>query len=1103
MKAKLIPAIGLLFLGASLARADFNPIPLTPGSYNQDMVVEQSAPPAPASLTTATLDSGTGNSGNTWYERGYNTSDLASGLPPHGTTFTSTSQADHSYAMAPGYWSNDAILIASDVSSATITLTPANPYSKLSFLSSAGHGPVVVNYTVHHADSTTESGSISVPDWFGSGTLALGVGGRVDVGSQSIQDFGAGGLPYLFSQDITLTDTASAVMSIDLSYVSGGSACILALSGSTGGAFTPITFTGYNEDMVVEATGVLHGAYTTASMDGGTANNGDSWYEQGYNASAPSTGLPAAGSTFVSQAAGDHNYTMAPSYTANNAAFIDGTHSATLTPAAPNAFSALSLLTAAGNGPVGVDYKVHYADGTTEIGYLSAPDWFFNNPVTYVANGRVDVNSGAFDSVNGNNPRLYSVDIALGNPGSAVTSIDLSYDPGNSGGRVAVMALSGLPTFSSPTAPFNAAASPLVQTQYVGGTATFSVTASGTPPLSYQWLKGTSALGGKTGVSLSLAGLALGDAGSYSCIVSNSTGLTATSGVVVLTVLSLPLGYSGTTLGDQPLAYYRLNEPGPLLVQVATNLGSFGASGNGTHFPGLTHQVPGAIVGDPDTAAEYSAIDPVSDDGAVSTIVPYLPALNPAASFSVELWLKPTVQGNLGNAQAPLNNQYNDGSGNRFGWDFFQRAAANQTPDSHGPGYSFRMFNGTAGSEDQTTVFNITGGNYVVGQWSHLVAVYDATVPSATLYLNGQQVAQSAGGNGSYVPNPASPFSIGGYPDSSQNPFIGPLDEVAIYTNALTSDQVLAHYENGTNAARVVSYPSLITGDGAVEYLRLDEPARNVAWNYGSLGSLANGTYANAQPGAIGPRAPVFPGFGAGNLAGSFNGTNTYVELENPPALNFTGPISLEAWIQPAPTQNSEAYILAHGYNDIGTGEVVLRIQNGSYFAGSYNGNNHGASFTVPAADLAGKAWVHLAGTYDGAHWNLYRNGVLVASAADSTGAVLVNNANWAIGARGRWKRETGLVDPGQDTRMFTGIIDEAAIYNFALTPSQVQAHYAKAVQPLAISLSGGQATLTWPLGLLLEATNITGPWTTNMSAAAPSYLTPASSPRKFYRVQF
>ena len=86
---------------------------------------------------------------------------------------------------------------------------------------------------------------------------------------------------------------------------------------------------------------------------------------------------------------------------------------------------------------------------------------------------------------------------------------------------------------------------------------------------------------------------------------------------------------------------------------------------------------------------------------------------------------------------------------------------------------------------------------------------------------------------------------------------------------------------------------------------------------------------------------------------------------------------------------------------------------------------------------------------------------------------------------------------------MFTGLIDEAAIYGYALTPTQVQAHYAKAVQPLAISSSGGQVTLTWPLGLLLQATNVTGPWTTNLSATAPSYQVPSTGPGKFYRIQF
>ena len=152
---------------------------------------------------------------------------------------------------------------------------------------------------------------------------------------------------------------------------------------------------------------------------------------------------------------------------------------------------------------------------------------------------------------------------------------------------------------------------------------------------------------------------------------------------------------------------------------------------------------------------------------------------------------------------APINNDYTDQYGDRYGWDFFQRAAATQTPDANGPGYSFRMWNGNSSStESQNLLFNITGGLYTVGAWSHIVAVYDATVPSATLYFNGQQVAQSTTPNGSYYANIAGPMSIGGYPDGTENPFFGQIDEFAVYGTALSAAQVMAHYQNGTNAAR-------------------------------------------------------------------------------------------------------------------------------------------------------------------------------------------------------------------------------------------------------------------------------------------------------------
>jgi hypothetical protein len=82
-----------------------------------------------------------------------------------------------------------------------------------------------------------------------------------------------------------------------------------------------------------------------------------------------------------------------------------------------------------------------------------------------------------------------------------------------------------------------------------GGTATFSVTATGTAPLSYQWKKGGAAIDGATSSSYTISGVGSASAGSYSVTVSNAYG-TATSGSATLTVLYPPTitsGPSGTT----------------------------------------------------------------------------------------------------------------------------------------------------------------------------------------------------------------------------------------------------------------------------------------------------------------------------------------------------------------------------------------------------------------------------------------------------------------------------------------------------------------------------------------------------------------------------
>ncbi len=440
-------ALALAF--ASAARAGFAPIALTSGSYNQDMVVESTAP-APVvagGYTTASMDAGIGNSGTSWYEVGYDSAAPTTGLPAAGSTFTSQTSSAYRYTMAPSYKANNAILLDSNVTSATFTLATPAALTQLSFLESGGYNGVTFSYTVHHQSGNTDTGTASIPDWFSNGTnTAWTANGRVDVGSFGLENVN-GNDPRLYSLDISLGNTASPVTSIDFAYVSGGGhGAIMAVSGSTGGSFNPIAVTGYNEDLVVEASGPVPGAltgYTTATMDTGTANTLNTWYEIGYVPDAPLTGLPHAGTTITNVSAPDHLYTLAPSYTANNAILLTSNMTAKLTLASPSNYLALSFLISAGNGPVSLGCTILHTNGFSESNSIIVPDWYSQSPVAFVANGRVDVSNKTLSFLNGNNPCLYAADLPLLNVATPIASMTLSWMSGGANGNAVVFGVSG------------------------------------------------------------------------------------------------------------------------------------------------------------------------------------------------------------------------------------------------------------------------------------------------------------------------------------------------------------------------------------------------------------------------------------------------------------------------------------------------------------------------------------------------------------------------------------------------------------------------------------------------------------------------------------
>jgi len=108
-------------------------------------------------------------------------------------------------------------------------------------------------------------------------------------------------------------------------------------------------------------------------------------------------------------------------------------------------------------------------------------------------------------------------------------TVVVSNSAGNAVSNGAILTVTAAPTFPSITTQ------PQSQTVTVGQSVTFSMTATGAAPLSYQWKKNGNNISGATVSSFTISTAAVTDSGSYTVVVTNGTGI-ATSNPAMLTV---------------------------------------------------------------------------------------------------------------------------------------------------------------------------------------------------------------------------------------------------------------------------------------------------------------------------------------------------------------------------------------------------------------------------------------------------------------------------------------------------------------------------------------------------------------------------------------
>ena len=212
--------------------------------------------------------------------------------------------------------------------------------------------------------------------------------------------------------------------------------------------------------------------------------------------------------------------------------------------------------------------------------------------------------------------------------------------------------------------------------------------------------------------------------------------------------------YSTTILSDLPVAYWRMGE--------TSGSSAVDASGNGRAgtYAGVALGMPGAIGGDSDTSSLFGA----SGASVAAAVLPLM------SNWTAEAWVFPTA---AQTATPYIVCDRFSASGINFGLVINLSAGTCAA--------SALYYNGS--------IINTAQVELSLNAWTHLAGTYDGS--NLKLYINGtlsqtlaSTTAPASGGLATDI----------GIRKSPGDTFLGLIDEVAIYSTALSSTRILAHY---------------------------------------------------------------------------------------------------------------------------------------------------------------------------------------------------------------------------------------------------------------------------------------------------------------------
>jgi len=202
-------------------------------------------------------------------------------------------------------------------------------------------------------------------------------------------------------------------------------------------------------------------------------------------------------------------------------------------------------------------------------------------------------------------------------------------------------------------------------------------------------------------------------------------------------------------------------------------------------------------------------------------------------------------------------------------------------------------------------------------------------------------------------------------------------------------------------------------------------------------GTIAYDSSGNGNDGTL----EVNPQWVAGKIAGAlqFDGTDDYVEVPDSPSLDITDAITIAAWVFREVDSGNWERIVAK--SDSTLYDYWLQITTGDSIGGGFldiGGTAQNILDLTTGTSIPLNQWIHLAFVYDGTYAKGYVNGQLDKS--EDIGSFKIRTSTRPL-----------YVGRLQTSYNFDGLIDDARVYNRALTQEEIQLMMLGKGYPLAL----------------------------------------------------